>query len=108
MEGGGGKRGDWDVGPVDQIRSIKKKKKKLEMHHTVAAGVGMGASPWQRGGIGMWNLYTEPVSVKKELRLTTEPKEWQGQEVCEGERRQDAMKQRQMTYVRKVINRVTK
>jgi len=25
----------------------------------------------------MWNLYTEPVSIKKELQLTTEPKEWQ-------------------------------
>ena len=94
------------MGPVDQIQSIKKNKKKLKTHHTVAASVGTGASPWQRGGIGMWNLYTEPVSVKKELQLNTEPKEWQGQEVCEGEcseRRQDATKQRQMAYVRKVI-----
>ena len=82
MKERGGKRWDWDVGPVDQIRSIKKKKK-LETHHTVAAGAGTGASPWQRGGIGMWNLYTEPVSVKKELQLTTEPKEWQGQRVGE-------------------------
>jgi len=29
MKEGGGKKGDWDVGPVDQIRSIKKKKKNL-------------------------------------------------------------------------------
>src|SRR5712672_851055 len=82
MKEGGGKKGDWDVGPVDQIRSIKKKKKNLR-RTIVAAGAGTGASPWQRGGIGMWNLYTEPVSVKKELRLTTEPKEWQGQRIGE-------------------------
>jgi len=82
-----GEEGGLGCGACRPNPKYKKKEKKLETHHTIAAGAGTGASPWQRGGIGMWNLYTEPVSVKKELRLTTKPKEWQGQrigEVCEG------------------------
>src|SRR5712671_5811196 len=98
------------TGPAPQ-NLISKKKLKATYFTTEPRRLTGGGRKWHGGGIGMWNLYTKPVSVKKELQLTTEPKDWQGQrigEVCKGEcskRRQDTMKQRQTAYIRNKSNK---